>query len=91
MFVINKTTPKTFDFRIEGTKKTYKVPLLDQLPMEYIKKAGMLQGGSDDDAFEYVNDLFEKYAPGVIDSLNAEQYKALVEGYFEQSAVSLGE
>ena len=41
MFVINKTTPKTFDFRIEGATKTYKVPLLDQLPMEYIKKAGM--------------------------------------------------
>ena len=91
MFVVEKAKTQTFDFQIQGSKKIYKIPLLSQLPMSYIKKANKLTSGTDEDAFEFVNELFEKYAPGVIDELNSEQYRILIESYFESNAITLGE
>lgn len=96
MFVVEKQKQQTFDFQIEGLKKIHKVPLINNLPMEYIKKARNLTSDNEEETLartmDFTDEIFEEYAPGVIDKLTVEQYQLLIEAYFSANGdVTLGE
>ncbi len=94
MYTIAKTKPKTFDFQIEGQKKVYSVPVLRELPLETVIKADELKDDASDlEALSYIKDIFDEYAPGVVDKLSAEQFALLFKAYTAETGndVSLGE
>lgn len=94
MYTIAKSKPKTFDFQIEGQKKTYSVPLLRELPLEMVIKAEDLkEDASDLEALSFIKGIFDEYAPGVVDKLSAEQFGLLFQAYLAaaENDVSLGE
>lgn len=91
MFTLKKEKIETFDFKVEGDKATYKIPLLRHLPMDMALQAKDLADADDDEALEFVKDIFDSYAPGVVGGLTANEFTELTSGYFEASGVSLGE
>jgi len=91
MFTLKKEKIKTFDFKVEGDKATYKIPLLSNLPMDMALQAKDLADADDDEAIEFVKGIFDTYAPGVAGALTAGEFSELTSGYFEASGVGLGE
>lgn len=91
MFTLKKEKIETFDFKIEGSKTTHKIPLLRHLPMDMALEAKNLADADDDEALEFVKRIFDAYAPGVVGTLTSGEFAELTTGYFEASGVNLGE
>lgn len=94
IYKIAANEAKTFEFQIEGSGDTvYSVPLLSQLPISMLLKAQKYYKDIHDDEqdldvlefFEFLGEIFNPYAPGVIESLSVEQAALLFQAYQEAS------
>lgn len=93
MFTVTKTKPETFDFQLEGSKKTYHVPVMSSLPLAQVLRLKELNTDDPDpfDLLAVIRDVFDEFAPGVVDGLTAEQLSILFQAYTEASGVNPGE
>lgn len=94
MFVVKTPEDSKFEFEVDG--RVYRVTSLKNMPYKEIAEfdksiepLGTLERRNK--TLEFILSLFEKDAPGVIDSLTAEQVSNLVKAYQEFSAISVGE
>lgn len=92
VYKIEATEEKTFSFQPPRSKKVYSVPLLTNLPLSQLMKAQKYYkdiDGNDDfsvlEFFEFLSEIFEPYAPGVIESLKVEEAAFLFKAYQEAS------
>ena len=84
---------KTFSFQPPRSKKVYSVPLLTNLPLSQLLKAQKYYkdiDGDDDfnvlEFFEFLSEIFEPYAPGVIETLKVEEAAFLFKAYQDASS-----
>lgn len=82
MYTIEKSDGKRFEFEVDG--KVYSVPMRESLPMPKFREIRKRISESDNPAevaIDMVFELFDEYAPGVLDSLTFEQALKLVNAY----------
>lgn len=91
MFTLKKEQITTFDFKVEGNKATYKIPLLQHLPMDIALAAGDLAEKDEAEVMFYIKGIFDKYAPDVVGNLTGSEFGELVQAYFKACGVGLGE
>lgn len=93
-YVVKRKPKKTFDFKIEGSKKIYHVPLISDLPVNTLAKAKELRNakGSDEEKaeklFDFFTDIFRGDADEALDILDTEDFAELFEVYAEASNTS---
>lgn len=91
MFTLPKKKIETFDFKVEGQRGTYKVPLLKHLNMDQMIAAQQLADADDMEAMVFIKEIFDQYAPGIAGGLTGEEFGELAKAYFEASGTSMGE
>lgn len=91
MFTLPKKKVETFDFKIEGQRGTYKVPLLKHLNMDQMIAAQELTDADDLETMVFVKAIFDEYAPGIAGGLTGEEFGELARAYFEASGATMGE
>lgn len=91
MFTLKKDKIETFDFKVEGDRTTYKIPLLQHLPMDMALAASDLAEKDEAEVMYYIKGIFDKYAEGVVGNLTGNEFGGLVQAYFEACGVELGE
>ncbi len=82
MYVVEKGESVGFQFEVDG--KTYEVPRRESLPMPKFREIRARIQDADNQAEEAINamfDLFDEYAPGVLDKMTFEQALKLVNAY----------
>ena len=89
-YTLKRNKPKTFDFKIEGSKKIYHVPVLSALPVNTLAKAKELRGAGTDEEnadklFDFFTEIFRGEADEVLDVLTIQDFAALFEAYVEAS------
>jgi len=94
-----KKNDKMFEFQVEGSKKTYKIPAVASLPINdilAIQKLAKHLNNADESDQEYETDALElfvniiqKNEPEVLDLLSYEQFAYLLEAYFND--MNMGE
>ena len=92
MYKVEKSEAAQFEFQIG--RKTYKVPVRESLPMPEFRAMRKRIADAEEPAEEAINavfDLFDKYAPGALDSLTFEQAVKLCGAYANGEGVTLGE
>lgn len=92
IFKLEKSEATTFDFQIGDSEETHSVPLLSKLPIALLikaqKYAEKLNGDEELnllDFYGFMSEIFEPYAPGVVESLNPEQAAYLFRAYNDAS------
>ena len=91
MFKLEERKPTLFEF--EYKKKKYGVPVMDSLPFATFMRIGKKLTESDNPeeiSFDEVMDLFEKYAPDVMQEIDLSQARELFMAYAQSGAVDVG-
>lgn len=95
----------TFEFKVPGERKVRALPLLKYLPMgmnsRMAEAAGPVQAAqragrkpTPDELRELGSiqmELFNKYSPGLVDAVDAEQLGAIMIAWQEASGITVGE
>jgi hypothetical protein len=95
-----KKNAKDFEFQIEGSKTTYRLPAITSLPItdileiqklaKHFNDDGEIDEGYETDALELFVNIIRKNEPDVLDQLSYEQFSYLLEAYFNGDT-TLGE
>jgi hypothetical protein len=93
MYKITADDAKTFDFQVEGSDEVYSVPLLSKLPISLLLKAQKYYKDINDEEFEldvleffdFLGEIFDPYAPGLLKTLSMEQAALLFKAYQDAS------
>ncbi|NPD33105.1 hypothetical protein HLV35_07535 [Eggerthellaceae bacterium zg-997] len=89
MYLIKQTKQEPFRFRLNGRQRS--VPALSAIPLAMARRFAEVGEGDAGAATDAFMELFERYAPGVTDEVDAEQFSGLVAAYVEFSGVGAGE
>ena len=94
MYEVKAAEISTFDFKLG--KKEYSVPLMRHMPLkkllEYNKALKNVKAGSESDfLIQFIADVFDEHAPGVTDSLTADQFHDLMQAYIAEGKITPGE
>lgn len=81
----------TFNFKLEGTEKVWKLPLLSCLPISAVKKLRGVETGDDNAALDAVCDIVERYCPGLTDTVGIGELGEITRLWYEASGITLGE
>ena len=82
MYIVGKQEAQSFEFQVGD--KTYSVPRRASLPVKKFREIRKRINEAEDQeeaAIDVIFDLFDEYAPGVIDSMSFEQAINLVSAY----------
>ena len=86
MFVVQDTEKKTFDFKTPAGE--FAIPLLGELPIEYLIKLQELN--KDDSSIAMTawvcDEVFGKFAPGCLEGLSINQVNTLIAAYNDASS-----
>lgn len=94
MFQVPESKGTKFEFEYEG--ETYSLPAYESLPietlMEFTDRVSAIEGEQLQqlEATRIVLDIFNKYLPGVLDGMTADQVGALMGAYYS-TGVTPGE
>lgn len=93
---IDKQDVPMFCFRVQGSKKVYKLPLLGYLPAKYFRQIKAVIGSDATDAAaleaaDVVLDIFDAYCPGLTDTMSLAEMSAISSEWQKASGIGLGE
>lgn len=90
-----KTVPRgsneTFQFKLEGSKKVWGLPLLSRLQLSEVRKLRDVPEGDDAAALDAVADILDRHCPGLTDIIGIDEMGALMEMWYGASGITLGE
>lgn len=82
---------KEFCFKLEGSDELHRLPALGSLPLKAARELVGLDTSDTAALVDTVGGVFERYCPGLTESLTLEQFAELTEAWMGASGVSLGE
>lgn len=88
-YTIEAASPDLFEFDLGPGSDTYRVPVINSLPVGRIIEIEEIRAMPDSErSMHYtmlVKSIFDDAAPGVVDGLTVAQFEALMEAYLEAS------
>ena len=90
-FAVIGSHKKTWDFRLEGSKKVWSLPLLSSLPVKAARSIASIGDGSEIEQLDKLIELFDGLCPGLTDVANGDQLAEIIGEWAEASGITPGE
>lgn len=82
---------KEFCFKLEGSDELHRLPALGSLPLREARRLVSLDTSDTSALVDTMGEIFDRYCPGLTDTLTLEQFTEVTEAWTDASGVKLGE